>query len=311
MPITVQQLKVFRAVALQGRVSLAAASLGISQPSVSQQLRRLEEALGFQLLEKREGRLVPTARGQQVYQIGELIESGLSRLDDLRDEAQLGEEFHLTVGANTTGGMYIAPEMIRAFRRERPHTNVRLLIGHVNELVASVAGGICDIALAGGPISAVDIESETLFEDVLPLVASPVDSFASKASITINDLRARQFILPTFGSRTRLVTETALREVGLEIVDPIEYPDTESVKKAVESGLGIAYLSREGVRRELRHGYLKEIFVEDLRIARPFQAFWPRKRYTPTPVVEFLRCAREQLALRERGTAWMRGRGHQ
>lgn len=311
MSVTVQQLRVFRAVALHGRVSLAAASLGISQPSVSQQLRRLEEGLGFQLLEKREGRLVPTARGQQVYQIGELIESGLGRLDELREEAQLGEESHLTVGANTTGGMYIAPELIRAFRRRHAHTNVRLLIGHVNELVASVAGGICDVALAGGPISGVEIETETLFEDILPLVVSPVDPFASKAKVSIGDLRARRFVLPTFGSRTRLVTETALREVGVEIVEAIEYPDTESVKKAVESGIGIAYLSREGVRRELQHGYLKEVFVDGLKIARPFQAFWPRKRYTPTPVIEFLRCAREQLALRDRRPGRLRGRSHE
>ena len=90
LAVTFEQLRVFRTVVLHGRVSLAAAALGVSQPAVSQQLRRLEEALGFALLESREGRLVPTEQGERGREIADhvapAIEQARRRFTDLRVE---------------------------------------------------------------------------------------------------------------------------------------------------------------------------------------------------------------------------------
>ena len=297
--ITFEQLRVFRTVVLHGRVSLAAAALGVSQPSISQQLRRLEEALGFALLESREGRLVPTEHGERVREIADHVAAGADRLRELSAAARLGTHSVLIVGANTTGGMYFVPELIRRFQREHPGVGVRLLIGQVNELTAAVAGGVCDVAIVGGPITAREFATVALFTDRLPLIVSPSDPFASRRQVQVNDLKTRQFVLPGIGSRTRLVVETALRRVGVELDRVLEYPDTESVKKAVEAGLGIGYLSREGVRRELLHGYLAEVLVEGLAIERPFQAFWLKDRKIPALVPMLVETARQLVASRE------------
>lgn len=298
MAITLQQLNVLRAIVAHGRIGLAAAALGTSQPSVSQQLRRLEERLGFALLESRDGRLVPTERGAQACQIAELVCIGVTRLGELAEEASRGSSGTLTVGANTTGGMYLVPELLRAFSRDHPSVTVRLLIGHVSELAAAVTGGVCDVAVVGGPVAARELATATLFTDELALVVSPADIFAPKRVIDIADLRTRRFVLPGPGSRTRLVAETALRNAGVELDRVLEYPDTETVKKAIESGLGIGYLSREGVRRELDQGYLVEVQVRGVRISRPFQAFWLKERRSLSVVESFVATAKRQVSLR-------------
>ncbi len=195
--------------------------------------------------------------------------------------------------------MYLAPELMRAFHREQLDVGLKLLIGNVNALAAAVLGGVCDVAVVGGPITSHEFATATFFTDILPLVVSPSDPFASRRVVQLEDLRSRPFVLPGLGSRTRLVVETALRGVGVELERVIEYPDTEAVKKGVEAGLGVGYLSREGVRRELRHGYLVEVLVEGLVIERPFQAFWLKERTVPGLVAKFIESAQRQLALRD------------
>lgn len=299
--MTISQLRVLLATIRYGRVSLAARALGVSQPSISQQLRKLATELGSPIIENRDGRVSPTAMGSQVVRLAELIVDAADRMIELSERGGLATSSMITVGGNTTGGMYIVPDIIRLFTRRYDDVAVRLVMNSANVLLQAVRSGTCDVAITGGPIEHEDVEVTTLFTERLALVAPPRHFSARPRTIELSDLQSMPLILPSLGSRTRLVVESSLRAADCFPSRIIEYPDTERVKKAVESGLGIAFLSREGVRRELIHGYLQEWEVSGLSIERPFVAIRHHHHPSPTLSEAFVEVARAFASLRARG----------
>jgi DNA-binding transcriptional LysR family regulator len=297
--VTLNQLRVFRTVALTRNLSTAARALFLTVPSVSMQLRALERDLGVTLYERRRGQVVLTEAGQTLLQYAEAIlsaeEEAVKEIAALRGTLR----GRLRIGTNLTGGMYVLPGVLRRYRRRYPEAEVSLAIDSSARVVDSVLQGLLDVGLAGGPLDPARFDSRTLGRDELVLIASPENPLAGGGAIAVEDLGAQALILPGVGSRSRWLLESALHQAGLAVRVALSMNGTEEVKKAVEANLGIGFVSAYSVIHETERGDLVVLPLRGFRLMRDVELFWPKGKALPElaePLVELAEQELEELA---------------
>ena len=129
--------------------------------------------------------------------------------------------------------------------------------------------------------------------DQLVLVVGPRHPLAKKKSIKSADLRKEKFILREVGSATRAAIGNQLQNSGLEIESLMEMENPESIKKAVQSGLGIAFISMYAVANELKANSLVAIRVRGLRIDRELKIVYRRDKHLSRAATAFIEMARK------------------
>jgi DNA-binding transcriptional LysR family regulator len=280
--MNLRQLQIFVTVAAHMSFSVAAEELMMSQPAVSQQVRALEQHLGVKLFEW---------TGQRLYltEAGEAIRAQAEGMLALQDEllgaiAQLRgpTRGHLSLGANTTGGMYVLPAIARAFREAAPEAELVLQIEPTNRIVDRVMQNFIDVAVVTGPLADERLTISDLYLDELFLIASPAHPFASRGSVGAEEVATARWILYAPGSRTRRLVQQAFEELDLKLAGAMQLPSTERVKKAVEANLGVAMVSRYAVEREIKLGELIRVEIDGFTIKRPIHALHRKdKQLTP------------------------------
>lgn len=296
--MTLNQLRVFRAIASTRNIATAAKSLFMTQSSVSMQLRALEKDLRVSLCERSKGQISLTEAGQILLRYAETIltaeEEATREIAGLRGTLR----GRLRFGTNVTGGMYVVPPMIREFRDAYPEVEVSLVIDTSPRIMDSIIQGIVDVGIIGGPVDSSRFEIEKVGFDQLVPIVSPAHRLASKETIPLEALVAESLILPGLGSRSRWLLETMLRERDLSARVALSMNGTEEVKKAVEANLGIGFVSRYAIERELQDGTLVSIEIDGFTAKRDFEAIWPKGRPLPGTAAPLLEIARRYLESR-------------
>lgn len=189
------QLRYFVAVAQAGNFSRAAERCHVSQPSLSQQILKLERRLGHPLFHRLGRRAVPTDAGRM------LLNRAISILADV-DDAELrlrsGDQAgtgRLAIGAIPTIAPYLLPPILRAFVRRCPHVELVVLEDVTDRLVDAVVAGELDLALVALPLASDHLQTEPLFAEPLLLAIPPRHSLARRRRVTIRDLAGERFIL--------------------------------------------------------------------------------------------------------------------
>jgi LysR family transcriptional regulator, low CO2-responsive transcriptional regulator len=277
--MNLHQLRVFYTVANRLSFTLAAQDLVMSQPAVSLQVKALEQSLRLRLFERVNNRLSLTQAGQALYHSAVAMLSAEDEAERTMAELAGATRGKLVIGANTTGGMYIMPPVIREFRRRHPDTEIVLHIEGTERLCERVQQSIIDLAFVGGPIEDSRFRVEHLCLDPLALIFSPVHEFAGRGTLSLTELAAQEFVVPEPSSRTRLLVERSFRERGLGLKIAQQLTGTEPVKKAVEANLGVAMVSFHAVDRELAAGHLRTATVEGLAVERYFEMIGRADKY--------------------------------
>src|SRR5256712_7989972 len=186
MPL--RQLRTFKAVADLSSFSLAAQQLRLSQPSVSYQVKELEEAIGMPLLDRLGKRV-------QLTQAGSILYAYARRTLDVLDEAALAlEEMRgikrgsLRVGASTTVGIYLLPAALGAFKKLHPGIVISLEIGTRARVQEQVLRNELDLAIVGPALKDPDLAILPFLGDELVVVAPPGHKLAGKRGLTLKDL---------------------------------------------------------------------------------------------------------------------------
>ena len=166
------------------------------------------------------------------------------------------------------------PRLLGEFRREHPRVHLTLISGNTEHIVDAVEKQKIALGFIEGPARSRDVKTEPFLEDELVLIASTAHELAERNSITCSELAAIPLLMRERGSGTRHVIEIALERLGvkrssLHIV--MELDSTEAIKSAVEAGLGIGFVSRWAIAKDLRldHSF-KIVDVKGLRIKREF-----------------------------------------
>jgi DNA-binding transcriptional LysR family regulator len=271
------RMSVFRAVARHLNFSRAAEALLLTQPAVTQQIKALEEEIGFPLFDRGGGRISLTPGGAALVPYAE-------RLKALSDEAvaavanaygQLRGE--ISLGASQTIAQYLLPRFMAGFLQRNPNVNIRARTGNSDEMLGALISGDIQLALIEGPEQRNDVHIEPFMEDRMVLVVPSSHEWAGR-TIKLDDLKTQPLLTREFGSGSRRIVEQALTAAGLKAKDlaiRMELDSTEGLLNAVEAGLGVTFVSRWAVRNQLALGTLELCRIEGLKLSRSFSLAYP------------------------------------
>jgi DNA-binding transcriptional LysR family regulator len=293
-------LMIFAAVAHAGSFTRGAAALAISQPAVSKQIADLEASLGVTLLER-------LPRGARLTEAGRVLAEYAGRIRSLEYQAEqeMGEfaglqRGHLAVGASTTIGAYLLPDILATFHSAHPQIELNLEIANTEVVERKLAEGVLDLALTEGPADPAHLDdlafdARVIWQDELVVIAPPGHALGGRGDVTAGDIAAQPLILRESGSGTRAVIERALAAKGLHAVASMSLGGTEAIKRAVAGGAGLAIVSRLTIGLELETGRLIIVPLVDLTLRRPLHLLIPRGRHHSAPLRAFLGLLEQSL----------------
>ncbi|MGV3719763.1 MAG: LysR substrate-binding domain-containing protein [Actinomycetota bacterium] len=285
MDLTLNQLRVFVEAARRGRFGQAAEALFVSAPAVSKSVSDLERQVGMELFERIGRRTQLTEAGKLLLPHAERIMTELA--DAERGIATLrgGETGRLRIGASSTPGIYLLPEILGGFRRGHSGAEIALEIGDTRSVLTRIIDGSIDIGVLGEAEFPAGLSVEAFCDDILMLILPPSHPLAGRKRIDLAALTSEQFVLREPGSRTREVLERALRVRGFAPKVIMELDNTEAVKKAVMAGLGVSFVSEHALSLETAAGVLLSRRVAGLDLERSLHTVW-RRSFPLTPLHE-------------------------
>jgi DNA-binding transcriptional LysR family regulator len=289
----VRDLQVFLSVAKHLNYTRAAAEVNLSQPSVSVRMRQLERDLGAKLFEQLGKRITLTEAGQLLVGYANRIIAVMSDARHAIDELQGLERGLLRIGASTTPGMYLIPRTIAHFKRHYPKLQVHLAVKDTRQIEDGVIRNEFDFGFVGGHLAGDEVDVLPWMTDHLVLVVPANHHLSRKKSVKIADLRKERFILRETGSATRAAVAHQLEKADLEVETVMEMENPESVKKAVQSGLGIAFISKFAVETELKARSLVAIRVNGLDISRDLKIVYRKDKHLGRAAQAFIEMARQ------------------
>jgi len=236
--VELRQLEYFAAVARHRHFGRAAAAVYVSQPALSQQVRRLEAELGLALLRR-------TSRGVELTPAGaDLLGRAEAILDDVeRARAAMDEHAGVVRGtvrvAATPADSLALPEAIAAFHRDHPGVRIALRHASSAESLELVRSGAVDLAVLSIAGDAGGLDVTALSDEPLRLITAPDDPLGS-GTARLRELSGRAFVLAEPGSALRETVMAACQAQGFSPVPLLEVGDPATVRHLVGAGLGVA-----------------------------------------------------------------------
>ncbi len=260
--MTLEQLRIFVAVAERQHVTRAAEALNIAQSAASASIAALEGRHGAKLFH-RVGRGIELTEAGALFLIearavlarAEAAELVLSELGGLKRGT-------LVVQASQTIASYWLPRHLVAFRRAHPGVDIRLAVGNTMQVAAAIHAGSAELGFVEGVVDDPALESRVVARDQLVIVVGLEHPWARCGAVTPDRLTESDWVLREAGSGTRSVFEAALEGFGvppskLRVV--LELPSNESVRAAVEAGIGATAISASAAAPSIEAGLLHQV----------------------------------------------------
>ncbi|MFF0629235.1 LysR family transcriptional regulator [Streptomyces sp. NPDC004296] len=280
MELNLHRLWIFMQVVEHQGFSAAAQKLYMSQPSVSNQVRRLEQSLRVTLIDRSGTRARPTAEGEVLAAYGKrvflLAEEAVAAVQQVSGLVT----GRLLVGGSTTVGTYLLPALLARYQRRHPAIDCDVFVGNYEAVQERLLGGAIGIAVVAGTPLGDRLVVESVLDEHLVLIAAPGHPLADRATVTPDDLAAdgTRFLLREPGSQTRALQERVLGDWGLGAASRADIWGPEAVKQCVAAGMGLALISEHAVVDELRAGTLAALPVTPAPQPRPISLVRRRDR---------------------------------
>ena len=295
------QLLVFKEVAETKNITLASKRLHISQPSVSIQIKGLEQEYGAKLFDR-------TNKGVMLTRAGEILYDYSTQAIDIMQEAKelisgLSSDKHrcIKLGATLTIGEYILPHIIVYLDGCFDSLDFIVKIANTEVVAQDVLENRIHLALVEGPVPEDQTPSiETFWHDELTLVVPASHPWAKRSSITFHELTNERLITREKGSGTRKVMELAMIKSGYEpeqLNIIAELGSTEAIKQAVIEGLGVTIISALTVQQECKHAILQTLPIEGCQLTRPLNVLTNSKGPRTVEELLFIDCLRDTKKL--------------
>lgn len=244
--MTLEQLRIFVAVAEKQHVTRAASELNLTQSATSAAIAALEARYGIKLFDRIGRGIVLTQTGKDFLVEARAV---LARAKDatrlLNDLAGL-KRGSLSIAASQTVGNYWLPRRVQAFRAAYPGIELRLAISNTEQAARMVIEGSADLGFVEGEVDESLLSAKKIEGDALILAVGARHPWVNRAKVSAKDLPATSWVLRERGSGTRSMFEAALRQNGLKLSDlqiALELPSNEAVRSAVEAGDGATAVS--------------------------------------------------------------------
>jgi DNA-binding transcriptional LysR family regulator len=278
----IHHLRVFASVFKHKSFSKAADELRLSQPTVSDHIKSLEEALNCKLFDRLSRKIIPTKEaGLLIGRAQDIIEK-VEGINDLLGEFRKDLTGNLVIGASTIPATYILPRITASYNKGHPGVFFEIVISDSRGIIEKVGGHDLLVGVVGARLDSDQVHYSPFLEDELIAIAGP--SFAKKGSMDLSDIARLPMVMREQGSGTRREFEKILVKEG---IDPEQLSivgllgSTEAIKQAVKEGMGISIISRRAVRDELKCGMIREIRIKDAGMKRRFFVVTHKKRTLP------------------------------
>jgi LysR family transcriptional regulator, low CO2-responsive transcriptional regulator len=240
MSMNAAQLRAFHAVASTGKFTTAARSLSVTQPTLSNQVARLEAHYQVRLFDR-------TPRGVKLTPVGERLYELSKRHFALANEADqlLSASGTLTGGfirVGSDGPHHVMP-VLAELARINPDVQVSVQMGNAATILVRLADAHLDVAIVGRDLSDPRYHFEAFNHSALVCFVALAHPLAGRRSITLAELLKFRLVLREAQSHTRQIFAQSLEARGLEIARMFEVESREAVREAVAAGLGVGIVS--------------------------------------------------------------------
>jgi LysR family transcriptional regulator, low CO2-responsive transcriptional regulator len=235
------QLRAFHAVAQFGGFSKAAAQLRLTQPAISDQVKKLEERFGVLVFHRHKRVVRLTSLGEQLYEITKRIFQLEEQAKDLMTAHQVLSKGHLNIAADSP--LHVVP-LIGRFKKSFSGVSVSMSIGNAEEIISGLLNFSFDLGIVADMIPDSRFHSIPLCEDPLVAFVSKEHPLAKRHGITLTELSKYPLILREKGSRTRLHVEREFAKADLRLDIVMEVQGREAAREAVAVDIGVGLVSQ-------------------------------------------------------------------
>lgn len=270
-------LQVFLTVATERSFSRAAEKMFRTQPAISLALQRLELELGEKLIDRSGKDLILTDAGRTVLDYARRFQSLKLELDNSLAELRDNSAGRLAIGANESTTLYLL-QHIQHYRELYPKIKVQVRRSLSSKIPDELIDGNLELGVISFDPDDERIKSKVIYTDSLAFVVSPLHRLAHKKTVSIADLGSEIFIAHNVVSpyRDLVLREFQAHKTPLNM--SVEMPTIEAIRKLVQSNMGVAFLPRMCVEREIEQKMLCEVRVKELHVERKIRLVYPARR---------------------------------
>lgn len=266
--LTATNVRVFEAVARLQSVTRAAEELEASQPYISKQIAVMEKQLDVHLFSRVGRRLYLTSAGKMLHQHTKVAVESLKAAEDMLLRAASASQKRLRIATSTTG-MYMLPEWLAGFESKVADLETAVIVTSGDEVEQRVIAGDVDLGfIANRPRSRSFVVS-VVAEDSLALAVQKDHPLADRSSVKLDELSKERFIVREPESASRALTEKRIFQKHPDWRFRLQINHIDAIKSSLEEGLGISFISKRAIDRELRSGTLAVVPVNGVDLRRP------------------------------------------
>jgi len=265
------RLQTFLTLCETGNYTKTAEKLNLTQPAVTQHIQYLENYYQVKLIAGKGKTFSLTEEGKALFDYARTLKANSERILPLLHRIK-NQVRQLNFGATLTIGEYMISPILHQIFKEDEETQILMIVENTNILQKMLWEGKIDFALLEGHFNQSQFRSKLISDEIFVGVCSPQNDIASEA-VYLEELLDQNLILREPGSGTRDVLEQALYAKNLSINDfkrKIEIGSMNAIKELCHQNIGITFMYREAVKKELSAGYLAEIPLKNFNVSHPF-----------------------------------------
>ena len=279
--MTIRHLRIFIEVAKAGKMSIAAQRLYISQPTVSQAIRELEDHYGRKLFDRLSKKLYITPFGKELFSYATQVVEQFDNLEKKMND-NLNIE-NLRIGASVTVGTCLLSRIIKEFHNIAPRVNTYAYVNNTSMVEKKLLNSELDIAIVEGDIHSQDLVTIPVIDDYLVLLCNNTHPILSKEKITLYDLENQRFAMREDGSGTREFFEQILHKYKIHIQLVCEASSTDTIRRSILDDDCLSLLSIHTFEEDIINGKIHIINTDLNPLKRSFKLVYHKdKIMTPS-----------------------------
>lgn len=253
----IRHLKTFIEVAETGKMSAAATNLFVSQPTVSQTIREIEDHYNVLLFERLCRKLHITPEGVKLLKYAKKV---VKQFDELESKMiAINNIDSIKIGATITVGSCMISNIINTIKEKHEKIEPYAYVNNTREVEKKLLNSELDIAIVEGEIKNPNLISIAEIEDYLVLACGKDHEFANREMIELNELTDKGFVMREQGSGTRQLFEDYMLENGFDVRTKWQTTCPEAMKSAIMRNGCLAVLSIRLIENEVKSGEIKAI----------------------------------------------------
>lgn len=267
--MTIRHLRIFVEVAETGKMSAAAEHCFLSQPTVSQAIRELEEHYKVRLFERLSKKLYITEAGRQLLIYARKVLSQYDLLESNMKDFRMDNQ--IRIGATITVGACLLSSILNDLKQQQPQLRTYSCVANTSQIEKKLLNSELDVGIIEGCVTSPDLITIPVVEDSLILAVSNDHPLAQKKLVDIHELSAYEFVMREKGSGTRKLFEDYMAKHGVSFPIVCEATCLDAIKGAVLYNECISPISIRLMEREIADG--------QIYIFRSSENAWERQFY--------------------------------